>query len=88
MAKVTFNLDGREYTFSGGYGCQLTSYEKSRVEKGTVRYIANRLFYLFSCSRVGWGTFEVNWALAIDDKNIDTCHAAIASLREYLEGLI
>ena len=86
--KAVFTLDDREYTFSPGLGCQLISYEKSRVEMGTVRYIGDRLFRLFSCTRSGWGHFQLDWALVIDDTNIDECNMAIASLRKYLEGLI
>ena len=85
-----FTLDNREYTFSGGLGCQLTSYEKSSVEMGTVRYIADRLFRIYSCTDLGFlgRYYQLNWAMIIDDKNIDSYHLAIASLRKYLEGLI
>lgn len=88
--KVVFTLDGIEYRYSGGFGVQLTSIENLPLQLGTLRYIAKRIFYVFSCRpKNRWSSqYEIGWSMPETDADIDTSNQAIRDLRSYLQDRV
>lgn len=88
--KTFYRIDGRLYTFLGGYGAQLFSIELNDIPLGTPRVIANRMFGVFSTERLSrWSTrHRISWSLVIDDSvDLDAHRKAIDSLQKYLKKL-
>ena len=88
--RVYFEIDGRKYTFLGGFGAQLHSIESNHISKGSVRYIGDRLFYVFSIQPLGLfhKRYDIAWGMVLDNPDLDTMHANIASFKKYLEKMI
>lgn len=57
--KLKATIDGTEYTWHGGLGCVLYSFERG-VKINDVRIIAGHIFYACWVERSGWSR-QVNW---------------------------
>jgi hypothetical protein len=63
---VFYWLNGRLYTWIGGFGAQLRSFEWFAPKAGTRRRLAGRDFVVFSVSR-SWIRVDVTWAVCQDN---------------------
>lgn len=62
-------IDGVEYSWGGGFGAVLKSYERC-VKRGETRYIAGVVFYAYAVSSSGW-LREVSWCPTIQFDEFD-----------------
>ncbi len=77
------NLKGELYTFSPGYGAQLTSVQWRHPRASERRFLCNREFKPFHSRRL-WGRVIVSWALTQLPSNIDEANEELRALREKL----
>lgn len=90
---VYFLIDGQEYTFQSGWGCQLLSFEWKRVPAGTRRTL--KLDHstwievtVFTTRRPRWfKKVEITWAVSNSGTH-DEHTARIHELRDSLRKLI
>lgn len=59
IEKLKATIDGIEYTWGGGFGAVLYSFERG-VKINDVRIIAGHIFYAYLVERSGWYR-QVNW---------------------------
>ena len=85
--KAFFKLDGRMYTWSGWFGCQLESREWLRVPAGTSRNILGETFLVFRSDREGI-KYTTTWSLVGLPENIDKANERLHLLRSRLAALI
>lgn len=79
--------NGRFYTFMGGLGAQLHSFEWRMPEPGTRRKLAGMEFEVFNVSRGRWGVmWSVAWALVGFPRNIDEANAKIREIEKNLSS--
>jgi len=75
--------NGRFYTFMGGLGAQLHSFEWKVPKPGTRRRLAGMEFEVFNVSRGRWGImWSVAWALVDFPRDIDKANAKIREIKE------
>lgn len=76
-------LSGEIYTFSFGFGAQLTNFQWTHPRADERRVLAGLEFKPFSSSR-RWGRVRVSWALTKTGESVDEQSAAIAELTKRL----
>ena len=87
--KVFILIDGRMYSWHGWFGCQLQSVEKRRLGDGETRFIAGRLFRVFSTYRCYWGKVQINWALVPATNGTPQNYTAqIEDLKKHLRSMV
>lgn len=79
-------VSGRLYTWIGGFGAQLKSYQWTHPKAGERRTLAGREFVIFSSSR-RWCRVECAWALVDLPKDINEANAALRDLRGTLDSI-
>lgn len=75
--------NGRRYTWIGGIGAQLRSFEWRVPKPGTRRILAGREFVVFNATRRGLRV-DVSWALVGLPRSLDEANAAIRELSALL----
>lgn len=85
MNKVIYKIDGVCYTWSGWFGCQLESYEWTRVPAGTKRTILGREFTVFTTERKGL-KIRTTWATYLPIKG-DEANKMLFKLKDDLKSL-
>ncbi len=58
VGNIRVEIDGRDYTWCGGFGCILKSWERG-VKQGDVRMISEELFYAYMVQGR-----EISWTVA------------------------
>ncbi|WP_421439934.1 hypothetical protein [Agrobacterium tumefaciens] len=76
--------DGTFYTWIGGFGAQLQSFEWRSPPAGTRRRIAGRDYVVFNVSR-SWFRCRVAWALARFPTDINEANALLPTLKRELQ---
>lgn len=76
-------LSGEFYTFSGGLGAQLHSFQWTHPRAGERRRLSGREFVVFQSSR-RWCRVTVSWALTRLSPDLDTAHKQIRELKNDL----
>lgn len=74
---------GRRYTWIGGLGAQLRSFEWRAPKPGTRRMLAGKEFVVFNTSRRGLRV-DVSWRLVDLPRPLDEANAAIRQLSALL----
>lgn len=80
------NRDGKNgqfYTFSGGLGAQLTSFQWTHPNAGEERVLAGRRFRPLHSTREG-PRVRISWAWQDRPKGLDEANAAIRELEQEL----
>lgn len=84
---LRFELDDHDYTWSGGFGAILKSYEKG-VKKGEIRMIAGVPFYAYTIRDMGIVLFsflkreqEVCWTISNN-------HLSIEWIRDFKKAIL
>ncbi|MGV0879453.1 hypothetical protein V6767_20165 [Martelella sp. FLE1502] len=85
LGRETGYRHGRFYTFSGGLGAQLNSFEWRCPKPGTRRFLGGKEFAVFSASRGRYGLmWDVAWAMVSLPRDVDGANAAIRQFGESL----
>jgi hypothetical protein len=77
-------LSGQLYTWIGGFGAQLQSFQWVHPKPGERRMLAAREFVAFNSSR-RWLRVSVSWSMVGLPHGIDEANAAIRGLKRDLE---
>ena len=88
--KLFYRLNGKMYTWSGWFGCQLESLEWFTIPAGTERTLLGRRFKVFTTKRLGIkDLFRVRttWALCMSGKDIAESNKVIIELKKDLKRL-
>lgn len=75
--------NGRLYSWIGGLGAQLRSFEWFTPKPGTRRRLAGREFVVFNTHR-RWCRVDVSWALVDMPKGLNEQNAEIAAFKKSL----
>ena len=79
---------GRFYSWIGGHGAQLTSFEFFCPRGGTERILAGRKFTVFNVSRGRFGLmWSVAWATPLP-QGIDKANAELRAIKDALGNII
>lgn len=78
---MEFSIGPLIYEWAGELTHQLITYESAIIAIGTMRWIANKAFFLNFTTPLPTGAYQYHWCLAID-----TTESA-ASLRHEIAGL-
>lgn len=81
---VFYWLSGRLYTWSGWFGCQLSSFQWLHPKEGEVRKLANREFVVFRSERCGIRV-RVDWTMkGLADLDVDRANQELLALKKDL----
>jgi hypothetical protein len=78
--------NGQLYTYSGGLGAQLRSFEWTHPRAGERRELNGREYVAFSSMR-SWLRVDVAWALVGLPKELDAAHAEIRAIKTELDEM-
>lgn len=79
--------NGELYTFSAGFGAQLSSFQWRHPKPGERRRLIGRDFVVFNSSR-SWFRVHVSWAMTGMPRDIDSANTAIRAIEADLNSTL
>ncbi|NEU14697.1 hypothetical protein G3T14_21700 [Methylobacterium sp. BTF04] len=79
--------NGRLYTYMGGFGAQLRSFEWTHPRPGERRELNGREYIAFSSTR-SWLRVDAAWALVRMPPGLDEANAEIRAIKAELDAML